>query len=189
MEKDVKLKLLGNIESGLFIAAIVVILAATAFVLFSEPIICVTGRSMNPTYYEGDYLTGRKYSSLNDVEYGDVVVLKDPESMIKLIKRVIALPGDSIMIKESGVYVNGEKLERDFPMTVSKDTVFETITLKDNEIFVMGDNRDNSRDSRSFGPVKYENIKYKVTGNSKVADSWWFSVINQLVVVGAKEGN
>ena len=133
--------------------------------------------SMNPTLVEHDYLILRNTHS---VERGDIVSFKtdieftDTElqqfnfiqrlrqgKTKNLIKRVIALPGDSLRIQEGKVYVNGEELEEGYLNGEYTSSEVEIDRIPEGQIFVMGDNRDNSLDSRSFGPVDMEMIQGK----------------------------
>ena len=82
------------------------------------------------------------------------------------IKRVIALPGEHIQIKDGKVYINGEKLEEDYlgenVETNALEGVFTDIIVPEGTIFVMGDNREQSADSRRFGCIPFEKIESKV---------------------------
>ena len=149
----------------------------------------VDGSSMFPTLSNGDNLIVQKISYyFHDPERFDVIVFQledDPdteedESKTNYIKRVIGLPGETIEIKSDGfVYVNGSKLEEDSYGTeimnrsgIAKDP----ITLKDGEFFVLGDNRNHSRDSRAIGPVR----KGQILGKAFIR-IW---PLNQISIVG-----
>lgn len=126
----------------------------------------VKGASMEPSFTSGDYiLTSRITYKLRSVERGDVVVFKSPKNPdIDYIKRVIGLPGDQIIFKNSEVFVNNKQLPENY--ISAKTNLWEggyakedfLITVPDGEIFVMGDNRPRSSDSREFGPVPIESI-------------------------------
>lgn len=92
----------------------------------------------------------------NVVEYGKV----------SYIKRVIALPGEHIQIKDGKVYINGEELQEDYLQdgvkTYSENGQFIDLIVPEGTVFVMGDNRGNSGDSRMFGCIPYEKIEGKV---------------------------
>ena len=85
---------------------------------------------------------------------------------ISYIKRVIALPGEHLEIKEGKVYINGEELKEDYLQenvtTESMDGAFYDIVVPEGTVFVMGDNRSGSADSRMFGCIPYEKIEGKV---------------------------
>jgi signal peptidase I len=94
---------------------------------------------------------------------GDIIVFNPPVSSEKpYIKRVIAIPGDTVQIKDDGyVYVNGVQLDEPYIKPgITKECGFacDPIVIPDGDIFVLGDNRNNSRDSRSFGTVPIDNI-------------------------------
>ena len=85
---------------------------------------------------------------------------------ISYIKRVIALPGEHIQIKDGKVYINGEKLEEEYlqddVMTTAEGGQFIDLIVPEGTVFAMGDNRPNSGDSRKFGCIPYEKIEGKV---------------------------
>lgn len=111
----------------------------------------VDGISMEPTYSDKDNLIVRK---LGNPTKGDIVVFKRGNKY--LIKRVIATPGDSISIEKNKVYVNNKLLSEDY---IKGNTEAElSVTLNNSEYFVMGDNRENSLDSRVFGAILEEDI-------------------------------
>lgn len=131
------------------IAAVIVIFLLFTF-LFRP--VSVSGRSMLPTLKNGDWLIVNHINY--EPEYGDIVVVtKAREYDEPIIKRVIGLPGDIIDIDfTSGiVYRNGEKLEENYlntPTNLSYDMKFP-LTVPEKKVFVMGDNRNDSLDSRS----------------------------------------
>lgn len=113
----------------------------------------VSGRSMNPTLENGDNLITDKISyRFSDPKRYDIVVFpfEDETGKRNFIKRIIGLPGETVQIKDGEVYINGELLGE----TYGKEKMdyagraSEPITLGDDEYFVLGDNRNNSKDSR-----------------------------------------
>ena len=126
----------------------------------------VKGASMEPTFISGDYiLTSRVTYKFRRFERGDVIVFKSPKNPdIEYIKRIIGLPSDRILVKGSDVYVNDQIITEKY---ISAPTnLWEGGCIKDNqvyivpsnEIFVMGDNRPRSSDSREFCSVSVDSI-------------------------------
>lgn len=121
--------------------------------------------SMVPTLGVGDRVLVNKLSyDLHDVHRGDVVVFERPpaesDTRIKdLIKRVIGLPGEQLEGKDGKVWVNGQPLTEPYvnPDCGGTDQ-FGPITVPDGDVFVMGDNRCDSSDSRVFGPIDQDLI-------------------------------
>jgi len=166
--------------------------------------------SMNPTILEGDLifvnkiaydlripLTMHRLAKWSDPERGDIVICFSPEDGIRLVKRVIGLPGDTIEMKNNTLFLNGEpvgytKTGRDDTQLLSgKRTVkcvlaiedldgvahsvmsipsinamrsFRPVTVPRGSYYVLGDNRDSSRDSRYFGFVERESIVGQAKG-------------------------
>lgn len=123
----------------------------------------VKGTSMEPTLYEGDVVL---YTRINpQYRRGDVISVRIPSGEY-YVKRIIALAGDTVELKEGRVYINGEMLEESYSpgetAAVSGGIVRYPYTLQEGQIFVMGDNRASSLDSRSFGAVGVRQIKGKI---------------------------
>jgi signal peptidase I len=122
----------------------------------------VVGSSMQPTLMNSDrLLLNRLIYHIRDPERFDVVVLKDPAGGYA-VKRVIAMAGDSVLLKAGRVYVNGQKLSEPYlpPKTPTYPigTGPSSFTLGPGKYFVMGDNRLNSADSREYGPIPKDSI-------------------------------
>lgn len=124
----------------------------------------VKGASMEPNFYDHEYLIIDEISyRLNAPERGDIIVFRYPRDPSQyFIKRIIGLPGERVELKDGKVFIynkespEGQAIKEDLylsPSIETKDYGNKVFELKDNEYFVMGDNRNNSRDSRDFGPV------------------------------------
>lgn len=154
-----------------WIRDIVIALVIAGIILaFFKPII-IQQESMQPTFYSNDYVivSRQSYNLFGDIERGDVIVFKsallDNNGDEKnLIKRVIGLPGDTIEIVDGYVILNGEVIEEDYLAEQAMSGEMEKITVEEGKVFVMGDNRRVSQDSRSpeVGQVDQDSIMGKV---------------------------
>lgn len=130
------------------------------FVLMS---VRVDGQSMEPNFYNGDrgIMLRSLPANINNPNYQDVVVVEiaqGGESEL-IVKRVIAKPNDRLMIKDNQIYVNGQMIEDDSRALDTYMDDYSEIKLGEDEYFVLGDNRNISRDSRIIGTIKRQQIK------------------------------
>jgi len=117
----------------------------------------IDGSSMNPTLLDGEYLVINNLSYLLDEpEVGDIIVFRHPRNELNLIKRVIGLPGDNVKIDNGTVWVNGEALDE--PYIAASPNYSGEWDVPPDTIFVLGDNRNNSSDSHSWGFLPEENL-------------------------------
>lgn len=143
------------IKNNLVFTLILIAIILIRLFLFSP--IRVNGTSMYPTLQDKEFMILNKIALKDGINRFDIVVVKT--SNTNIIKRVIALPGESVMYKDNKLYINGKVVEDNYSKTPTED--FDNIVLKEDEYFVMGDNREVSKDSRIIGPVNIKNIKGK----------------------------
>jgi signal peptidase I len=120
----------------------------------------VEGQSMEPNLHTNQRLVVEKMSyRFHGPQRFDVVVIKVPSQGDELlIKRIVGLPGETVEIHDGQVYINGELLDEPFTSETTRPGRYARITVPPLNVFVLGDNRNHSNDSRSFGPVPIENI-------------------------------
>lgn len=154
--------LLDLIETLVIAGAIFVVIYAFLFRPFQ-----VNGQSMYPNYHNGEYILTNLISlRLSKLERGDVVVFQAPVDREKdFIKRIIGLPGDTVMLDSGSVFVNGNKLDEGTYLASSVKTFGgafladkQSVKVPEDNYFVLGDNRSFSSDSREWGFVPREKI-------------------------------
>ncbi len=132
----------------------------------------IKGSSMEPNFHNSQYLLTDKISyRFGEPKRGDVVVFRAPPTYRdEFIKRIIAVPGEQISVREGSYYVNGEKLDESY---IPREYIThagqflaegETISVPAGQYFVSGDNRDHSLDSRTIGFIPRD----KITGRAWV---------------------
>jgi len=120
----------------------------------------VQGQSMEPNLHTDQRLVVEKVSyRFHGPRRGDIVVIRVPSQGDELlIKRVIGLPGETVEIRDGHVYIDGQLLDEPYTIGSTRSGRIERVIVPPLHVFVMGDNRDHSNDSRTFGPVPIDNI-------------------------------
>ena len=152
-----------EVLSWIITIAIAIILALLIITYICEPVM-VKQTSMYPTLNDSDKVLASKISYLaGEPKFQDIAVVKIDENN-DYVKRVIGMPGDTVEIRNSKVYVNGEQIDEPY---ISDDLVYDDyplIKVPEGKYFVMGDNRPNSEDSRSdrIGLISRDQFKAKI---------------------------
>src|SRR5262245_14071663 len=137
----------------------------------------VPTESMNPTILVGDHFfldkiafpgnypeSLQKYLPVRTIHRGDIVAFWSPENPnMRLVKRVIGLPGETLEVRRRDVYIDGKKLDEPYavhidPREIDRRDNYGPVTIPADRFFLMGDNRDNSNDSRFWGFAPRENL-------------------------------
>ncbi len=146
-----------ELTKGIVIIAIILTLVN----FFVVTVFVVEGASMEPNFHNGEaLLTNRLSYLISTPQRGDVVISKfpgDPEHK-KYIKRIIALPGEKLTIKDGLVYINDQKLTESYLPSGTQTLPDMEKVMGSDEYFIIGDNRGNSSDSRIWGPVEKSDL-------------------------------
>jgi signal peptidase I len=138
------------------------IMAIVIFLLLQATVqsFVIVEHCMEPQFHEGERLLVNKVAyHFTEPKRGDVIILHPPfDDKAVYIKRVIALPGDSIEVKNGSVYVNGTKLDERAYVKEPPSYTFPLMEVPENEYFVLGDNRNNANDSHKGWTVPRQNI-------------------------------
>lgn len=140
-------------EISPYVLIVVVIVVIRIFI--ATPV-KVDGDSMYNTLNDNDIVL---LSKLSSIDRFDIIVLKENDNNVTIIKRVIGMPGDKVKIRNNKIYINNKIIEDEYAYGETSD--YDEITLGDDEYFVLGDNRLISKDSRYFGAIKKSDIKGK----------------------------
>ena len=160
-ESEVDRKISWSKSFGVFILELVRIVIISLVIIipvryFLIQPFYVKGASMEPNFFNNEYLVIDEISyRFKDPTRGEIIVFRYPRDPKQyFIKRIIGLPGEKIEVKEGSVFIDDVKLDESEYLSLGLKTDKDNIwVLKDNEYFMLGDNRNYSLDSRSFGPV------------------------------------
>ncbi len=148
-----------GIKIAIILLVIAIVIAAVVVACLQTGVVCVVrGESMMPTYKDGKLLFLDVKNK--DIERDDVVVFTHPFYEGKLVKRVIAVAGDRVVVSGTAIYVNGRRVkpvDGAINAQLKEEYYIDTI-VSEGCVFCVGDNRDNSLDSREFGEVSIEDI-------------------------------
>lgn len=138
-----------------------VVLALVIFLVIRQGIqnYRIESHSMLPNFQEGEFVLVNKLAyRLGEPSRGDVVVFHNPNNAKEdYIKRIVGLPGDTIEFREDRVYLNGAALDEPYVNPPTRaNGLGNPVVVEPDSLFVMGDNRPNSRDSRSFGSLSQD---------------------------------
>jgi signal peptidase I len=157
--------------------AITAIIAVMIFLglQFTVQSYIITQNCMEPNFHEGQRLLVNKVVyKFHEPERGDVIILKPPQpynsEAIPFIKRIIALPGETVEVKNGEVYINGVKLSEPYIKEPPNYTLKRE--LNNNEYFVLGDNRNNANDSHTGWTLPRENIVGKAWLSTWPPSEW-----------------
>jgi signal peptidase I len=144
---------------------VIAVVGAALFRTYGFAQIQVVDVSMQNTFFEGHRLIEDKISyRFSEPERGDIVIIRDPDlSAERLIKRVIGLPGETIRIDDGAVWIDGVRLDEPYVKGSTYPSTLEMpYRIPPDSVFVMGDNRERSLDSRALGAIPLSSIEGKV---------------------------
>lgn len=148
-----------------FIIYLLTLMAVAIFIrtFIFEPVQCI-GISMYPTLVGGEGMFTEKLTyTVSAPQRDDIIICRYPYHTEKCVKRVIAVPGDRISISDGAIYLNGERLDESaYWDGYIEDSEMPEVTVPERSLFVVGDNRNHSGDSRHVGFIPYCQVKGKV---------------------------
>ena len=164
---------MGTSKSIYYLRIVVIVFLITHY--FN--IVHISGQSMYPTLSDNTYSIAMR---TNNLEVGDIVIVRY-EGLGHIVKRLVGKPGDVVHIDETGTYVNGKNIAPS--LTKAKYSPDTDIVVPENSYYVVGDNRDNSYDSRVFGPVPIKDVAFKLITTNSISKSMYEFIKYTLIVI------
>lgn len=170
MQKDNSSR--NKIITALLVLVIIVLIVAIVLTQCVATKLVIEGNSMFPTYRPDEVVWIKK--TYSKIQRGDIVVYKSPEEKNKkVIKRVVAIAGDTLEFKNSKLLINGKEVDEPYrkkPFSLPDGvpdilTKYQNNKIPANSFFAIGDNQEHSRDCLEYGPVSYDQIVGKVIKN------------------------
>ena len=165
IQKMKRLSLESWLAQALCLVNALLLVALLNTAAFPLRVSCISGDSMNPTLQDGQWYV---VTGCSQAQAGDIVIADSDAFRTYIVKRVIAVPGDTVAIVNGKVYRNGKVLQEDYIPERMVTKNIPPFTLKEGMYFLMGDNRNNSADSRVVGPVSQEEIKYVLSQDKQI---------------------
>ena len=158
-EKRKKSPILKEISSWILVLILAFLLSFLIRTFLIERVE-VIGSSMVPTLQPGDKIFVNKFLALEgDLKRGDIAVIKTDKEERTLIKRIVALEGDTVSVKDGKLFLNGDPVEENYINEPYIIYTLEETTIDKGCCFVLGDNRNDSKDSHVFGEISISDIK------------------------------
>jgi signal peptidase I len=152
-------KIIGEIIFSL-VPAILIAFFINYFI--TEAAVVEQGPSMQPNLYVGYRVMTEKVSyRFHEPDRGDIVIVEQEGQAVDLVKRIVALPGEIIEVRAGHVWLNGEKLSEPYVKELGGPS-YGPSRIPDGTVFILGDNRRLSHDSRAFGPVSLDAVNRRV---------------------------
>jgi signal peptidase I len=139
----------------------------------------IESHSMEPNFYEGQFVLVNKLAyRLGEPHRGEVVVFHNPDNTDQdYIKRIIGLPGDTVEVVGDTILINGQELAQPYDHNLNPEgSYFGPIVVPENSLFVMGDNRPRSSDSRAIGPIDQDLVVGKAW--LRIFPFSWFGLVD-----------
>lgn len=149
----------GGLHNGVSAVVLAVLVGMTMWVGHAVRLAKVPSKSMAPTLMPGDVMVMRVDAYHKHMpKRGDIIIFRDSGDGGLVVKRVVGLPGEQVSVWSDTVWINGQRLVEPYARGQLRMDIPEQVVLGKHEVWVMGDNRGHSMDSRDFGPVTQEQM-------------------------------